>query len=234
VSTVASLRSQAGDPATAPSARPAIRRVTLAAQIVAHVRDLVLTGALPAGSRIIEGELCAALGVSRTPLREALKTLAGEGLVDLFPARGAVVHAITRAQARDLLEVVTGLEGIAGRLACARAGDAEIDGLAALHAEMVRHYERRDRLAYYKANLDIHDGIVALSHNPELVGLHRQVSARLKLVRFTGSSHPEQWQAAVAEHAAMMQALSARDADRLGVLMREHMRLIWDRVQERI
>ena len=211
-----------------------IRRVTLHDQIVSRVRDLILQGTLAPGSRIVEVSLCVQLGVSRTPLREALKTLAGEGLIDFAPGRGAVVHTISMQQAQNILEVLTGIEAVAGRYAAIRATDAEIAELRHMHEDMCRCFERRDRLAYYKINLDIHARIGELSHNPELVALHRNYSARVKRLRFSGSSTLEMWQAAIAEHEAMIAALEARDAGALAEVLRNHMRLIWERLQRQI
>jgi DNA-binding GntR family transcriptional regulator len=212
----------------------AIRRFTLHDQIVSRVRDLILQGTLVPGSRIVEGTLGRELGVSRTPLREALKTLAGEGLIDFAPGRGAVVHAISARQAQDILEVLTGLEAVAGRHAAVRATDAEISELRRMHNEMVACFDRRDRLAYYKINFEIHARIGELSHNPELIALHRQYSARVKRLRFSGSATVEKWQAAIAEHEAMIVALEARDANALADVLRDHMRLIWERLRHLI
>lgn len=214
----------------APSA-DAIRRVTLHEQIVTRVRDMIIQGTLAPGSRVVEGSLGASLGVSRTPLREALKTLAGEGLIDVLPGRGAVVHRNTPAQARDILEVLMGIEAVAARLATKRATDAEIAELRRRHDAMCGHHARRDRLAYYKANLEIHARIGELSHNPELIALHRQYSARVERLRYSGSSTQAMWDAAVAEHEAMIAALEARDAHRFADVVRDHMRLIWERLQ---
>jgi DNA-binding GntR family transcriptional regulator len=209
-----------------------IKRVTLHDQIVSRVRDLIIQGTLQPGARIVEGTLGAELGVSRTPLREALKTLAGEGLIEFAAGRGAVVYQMTARQARDTLEVLTGLEAVAGRLAAVRATDDEITELRRMHEDMRTAFERHDRLAYYKKNLEIHARIGELSHNPELITLHRQYSARVQRLRFSGSSTAPKWEAAMAEHEAMIKALEARDAGRLADVLRDHMRLIWERLED--
>jgi DNA-binding GntR family transcriptional regulator len=209
-----------------------IRRITLHEQIVARVRDMIIDGSLAPGSRIVETALGAQLGVSRTPLREALKTLASEGLIDVQPGRGAIVHRDTPDQARDVLEVLMGIEAVAARLATVRASDDEIAEVRALHETMRRHFQRGERLAYYKLNLEIHARIGALSHNPELVALHKQYRARVERLRYSGSATHGMWLAAMAEHDAMIDALEARDADRLAEVVRDHMRLIWERLKE--
>jgi DNA-binding GntR family transcriptional regulator len=219
-------------PHALPGRIEAVHRETLASQIADRLRDLVLEGALTPGSRVVEGDLGRRLGVSRTPLREALKLLAGEGLIDLVPARGAVVHRITREQARNLLEVVTGLEAVAAPLACERASAAAIADVRRLNDRMEHHHRLGERLAYCKVNLEIHAAIVALSANPELIKLHASHSARLKLFRFAGHAEPRQWAEAMAQHREMMEALEARDAVRLGALLTAHKSLIWERVRD--
>ncbi len=206
------------------------RRLTLAGQIADHVRDLVLEGSLRPGSRVVEAELGRRLGVSRTPLREALKLLAGEGLIDIVPSRGAVVHKINAEQARHLLEIVTGLEALAAPLACMRGMDEEIDAIQRLHLRLEQHFNAGERLEYYKVNLAVHGAIVQAAHNPELSALHGRFSARLKLIRFSGASKPEQWRRAVDEHKAIAEALAARDGQRLARLLTNHLELIWERV----
>ncbi|MDP4026865.1 GntR family transcriptional regulator [Methylobacterium sp. NEAU 140] len=207
-----------------------VSRRTLHDEVVGRIRDMIIEGHLPTGSRIHEGQLGARLGISRTPLREALKFLASEGLIDLVPGRGAVVRTLTRVDVRDLLEVLTALESSAGRSACARASEAEIAGVRRLHDAMMEFYARRDRLEYYKLNQAIHSAIAALSGNAYLAQVHETIQQRLRRIRFLGNQGPEKWSAAVAEHEAMIAALEARDGEALATVLTEHLRRTWDRV----
>src|SRR3954466_15807465 len=95
-------------------------------EVVGRIRDILLDGEIPPGARIPERELCDRLQISRTPLREALKVLAAEGLVQLLPHRGSRAAKLTDQDMRDLFEVCQGLEALAGELACERITDAEI------------------------------------------------------------------------------------------------------------
>ena len=106
--------------------------------VLGRLRDFVVEGHLPSGARIPERELCARFAVSRTPLREALKVLAAEGLVELLPNRGARVRAFTEAGIRHLFEVIAGLDFVAGRLACVRISDEDIAAVERLHLDMAR------------------------------------------------------------------------------------------------
>ena len=220
--------------ASAVTGRPSLplRRLRLADQLVEHVRDLITHDALQPGSRIVEGALCARLGVSRTPLREALKTLEGEGLIDFVPSRGAVVRQANREELHNLLEVLTGVEAFAGRLACERATAAEIAAIVELHAQMERDYAAADRPAYFAGNIAIHTAIVTAAHNPELTLIHSQLSARSHRLRYSYSSSREDWLAAMGEHRLMIAALERRDGPGLADVLRRHIGFVWARLTQ--
>jgi DNA-binding GntR family transcriptional regulator len=207
---------------------------TLHDEVIARVRDLIIEGELPAGSRINESDLGPRLGVSRTPLREAIRTLASEGLVELVPRRGAIVRKFALEDVQALLESIGILESAAARLACERASDAEIAEVKALHDAMMARYAARERLAYFKLNQAIHSAIVRLSHNPALTELHERLQARLKRIRYIGNEAPAKWAGAVKEHQLMIRALVARDADALANALSLHMEQTLVRVADRI
>ncbi|MFB9791833.1 GntR family transcriptional regulator [Shinella granuli] len=209
-----------------------IRRTALHDTLVGRLRDMIIEGHLSPGTRLNEGQLGQMLGVSRTPLREAIKYLASEGLVELVPSRGAVVKRFGAKDVKDMLSVLATLEELAGRLACASARDEEIAEIRALHDRMVRHYKAGDRLEYYKLNQAIHTRIVAISGNAALAEVHGMLQTRLKRIRFVGHEGPEKWAAAVGEHEEMVAALEARDADRLSEVLGRHLKKAWERVSE--
>ncbi len=214
--------------------RGPIARPTLHDAIVARVRDMVIEGELAPGTRLHEGNLGKLLGVSRTPLREALKFLVSEGLLELSPGRGAVVRQFTAKDVHDSLIVLGNLEGLAGRLACANATDAEIREVRQLHDRMMDMYEKRDRLPYFKLNQAIHSAILRLTKNEALVSVHGVLQARLKRIRYIGNEGPEKWAGAVADHEEIINALEARDAERLSTILTSHMEKTWERVRNAI
>ncbi|WP_027348978.1 GntR family transcriptional regulator [Halotalea alkalilenta] len=211
-----------------------ISRNTLHDAITERIRDMIIEGELVQGERIYEGPLCEQLGVSRTPLREALRFLASEGLVELTPNRGASVRRFSAQDIEDMLVVIRAMEELAGKIACEKASDAEIAEVRALHEEMLGYYRNQDRLAYYKANQSIHSSIVRLSHNATLVHAHAGLQSRLKRIRFIGHSGADKWAAAVEEHERMITALEARDADGLIQALGSHLTNAWLRVQDKI
>jgi DNA-binding GntR family transcriptional regulator len=201
----------------------ALARRVLHEAVADRLRELIIEGALAPGEHLNERVLCGELQVSRTPLREAFRTLAGEGIVELLPNRGAAVAALSRADVEHAFELMGALEGLAGELAAQRATPAEIDEIRALHFEMLAAHARRDLPAYYRVNREIHQRIAACARNPLLAATHGRLNARLQALRFRSNLNPDKWDAAVAEHGLMVDALAARDGARLGAVLRAHL-----------
>jgi DNA-binding GntR family transcriptional regulator len=193
-------------------------------EVVNRIRAILLDGEITPGARIPERDLCERLQISRTPLREALKVLAAEGLVQLLPNRGARAARFTDKDMRDLFEVCQGLEALAGELACERITDAEIGEIAAAHAAMARHYRDGDLIQYYRCNRAIHEAIVAAARNPALTGLYNSVTARIRRARYVTPMTPDRWALALREHEAILNALERRDGVGLAHILRTHLR----------
>lgn len=204
----------------------------LTQQVATKLRDLIVQDELKAGERIRERDLAERLAVSRTPLREALKVLATEGLIELSPHRGAVVADPDLEKIRDLLELLGGIEALAGELAAARASDEEIGEIRALHYEMLAAYARKDRLEYFKANQAIHAAIVAACGNSAITDEHKRINARLYRVRYRSNLRNKNWHTAVDEHGEILEALEKRDSDRLSKILRAHLGSTWAKVSE--
>jgi DNA-binding GntR family transcriptional regulator len=200
-----------------------IARRTLHDEVLERLRDLIIEGRLAPGTRINEVQVGALLGVSRTPLREAIKTLAREGLVVNLPSRGAVVRRFSVSDVVQILEVLKAMEQLAARLVCAHADDAAIAHINELHRRMMGLYKRRKRLEYFKLNQAIHTAIVQASGNAALAETHQLLQARIRRVRYIGNEGPVKWAGAVAEHEEMIEALAERDGERLAAVMGKHL-----------
>jgi len=195
----------------------AIPRAALHEQVAQQLRQMLVEGQIAPGAKLNERELSEVLQVSRTPLREAIKMLAAEGLAELLPNRGAIALQLTRADVLNTFEVMAGLEGQSGELAAQRITEAELNNIKALHFEMLAAYTRQDLSAYYRLNSEIHRAINAAAKNPVLTATYNQVNARLQALRFRSNQDGDKWSRAVQEHGAMVAALEARD----GAAMRE-------------
>lgn len=225
-------RDTAGQDSTSGNSRPArgagraaplSRRVPFAHQVADLLRDRIIRGDMPPGERIVERALCELLAVSRTPLREALKLLEVEGLVELSQNRGARIMSFTPEEARNLFEVIAGLEGLAAELATARMSPPERDALDALHARMLAHYRAEDKDPYFDLNSTIHDTVVRLSGNPVLVATHATLMLRARRGRYMAILNPERWAESVSEHEALMAAFHDRDAEAASRVWRRHL-----------
>lgn len=200
-----------------------IKRPSLHEELVDRLRNLVVEDVLKPGEKVPEKELCASFGVSRTPLREALKVLASEGFVVLQANRGARVAAVTRQELEDTFPVIARLEQLAGELACEHLSASGLSWIEERHDAMVKAFQARDRQAYFQANQDIHQALIRGSANEILENHHKLLAARVRRARFMANLSDDRWAQAIDEHERMMEKLRARDAEGLGQLMKLHM-----------
>ena len=197
---------------------------SLHADIVNQLRDFIVEGHLAPGTRIPERELCDRFDISRTPLREALKVLAAEGLIELLPNRGARVRQFSEADIRSLFEVISGLDFVAGRLACARITDDAIAAVETMHLEMYTHYLRRELADYFRVNQKIHQAIVDAAANPVLSANYANLNSIVRRLRYSANLvRRDRLGEAMREHEQIVDALRRRSADELGLLMFQHM-----------
>ena len=198
-------------------------RASLHGQVAQRLRQMLVENRIKPGAKLNERELSNELNVSRTPLREAIKMLAVEGLVELLANRGAIAVELTEQDVRNTFEVMAGLEAQSGELAAMRITDDELTEIKAMHYEMLAAYTRQDLPAYYRLNADIHSAINTAAKNPVLTTTYKQVNARLQALRFRSNQDGEKWQAAVKEHEQMISALIARDALAMRKVLTSHL-----------
>lgn len=208
-----------------------IKRVSLHEEVLARTRELIVEGTWQPGAVIPEMEISAALRVSRTPVREALKVLAAEGLVEVSPRQGAVIKVVEAREAREIMTLTGELEAIAARLACRNASDAAIRRIAKLHDQMVAAFEERRRRPYFEANQAIHKAIVEAGGNSVLTGIHATLMGRMRRVRYACTNQPDNWHGALEEHEQILTALRERDGDLLADILVRHMGAGWRRVE---
>lgn len=201
---------------------PVLRRL-LHEEAADRIRDLIVQGQLAPGTRLNERLLTAQFGLSRTPLREAFKVLATEGLVELLPNRGAIVSQIDAERLAQTLAVMGALEALAGEFACLNATEAQLNEIRALHYEMLAHHARGDLAGYFKFNQAIHLKIVKYSGNAVLHTTYRQMNGYVRRARYMANLSRERWDAAIGEHNEILAALGARDAKRLKALLSDHL-----------
>jgi len=200
-----------------------IPRAALHEQVAMRLRQMLVENRIPPGAKLNERELAEVLRVSRTPLREAIKMLAAEGLVELVPNRGAIAVSLSETDVLNTFEVMAGLEAMSGELAAQRITDEELAEIKAMHFEMLAAYTRSDLSNYYRLNAQIHAAINAAAKNPVLTTTYNHVNARLQALRFRSNQDGEKWKRAVAEHEKMIDALQARDSAAIRHALLEHL-----------
>ncbi len=200
-----------------------IPRASLHEQVAQRLRQMLVENQIAPGAKLNERELSEVLQVSRTPLREAIKMLAAEGLVELLPNRGAIAVELTEEDVLNTFEVMAGLEAMSGELAAQRITDAELAEIRAMHYEMLAAYTRRDLPAYYRLNAQIHGAINHAAKNSVLTATYNQVNARLQALRFRSNQDEAKWKQAMAEHDRMIDALGRRDAGAMRKVLAEHL-----------
>lgn len=208
-------------PATA--AAPAAEQRLLHETVLERLRDLIVQGELAPDTKLNERVLSEQLGISRTPLREAIKSLASEGLVELLPNRGARVAALEPGKVKEIFAVMGALEALAGELACANAREADIVEIRALHYEMLAYHARRDLANYFRCNQAIHMKLLECTGNATLADVYRGLNAHARRARYIANLSRERWDNAVREHEEILAALVARDGARLKTLLRDHL-----------
>src|ERR1700744_3810569 len=211
---------------TVPAATADREDQSLHDEILIRLRDHIVEGNIPDGGRIPERQLCEMLGISRTPLREALKVLAAEGLIELLPNRGARVKQLSERDLADLFDVMGGLEATAGRLACENISDAEIAEVERLHYEMYGFYLHRDMHGYFRVNQLIHQKIVEASRNAALLSTYASFAGRIRRIRYSANfaRKRERWGEAMREHEAILEALRRRAGSELADILFAHLR----------
>ena len=211
-----------------------IRRAALHEQVAQRLRQMLVESRIAPGAKLNERELAEILQVSRTPLREAIKMLAAEGLVELLPNRGAIAISLNETDVRNTFEVMAGLEALSGELAAQRITDAELAEIKAMHFEMMAAFTRRDLSNYYRINALIHNAINAAAKNPVLAMTYNQVNARLQALRFRSNQDDEKWGQAAREHEKMIDALAAHDSAAMREVLLLHLNEKMDVVLEQL
>jgi len=216
----------------ATAGQPPIVRRTLHDEVAEQLRQLIISGELPPGQKVPEALLSERFGVSRTPMREALKVLASENFVQLLPNRGAIVARLTRQEIDELFPVMGALEALAGELACQNLKLKDLAHIRKLHEQMVACHAKDDWPGYARHNRAIHEQIFAMAGNATLTALYQQLLMRIRNVRFVAKSSPEGWRAAIQDHEDMIRALEQRDGPSLARTLRMHLRHKADVVEE--
>jgi len=191
---------------------------------VAHwIREMIRKGDLNKGDRIIEKDLCASFGISRTPLREALRCLTSEGLIRIVPHRGAYVAEPSMDEIREMFEVMKLLEGNCAAMAAEKISESDLVKLEKLHEKLEKHYKANQHEKYLDVNQKFHTMLQEMAGNKVLNDVVNGLRQKIVLYRYRQLYQADRFEASIREHRAIMDALRRRDPAASESLMREHL-----------
>ncbi|MDF1726451.1 MAG: GntR family transcriptional regulator [Sulfitobacter sp.] len=183
---------------------------TLAEQIAMRLRRDILRGKLPPGKSVKERDIAADMGVSRTPIREAIRILSQEGLVELRPSRSPIVAIANYTEVAEQTEVLIELEKLSAQLACKNATDAQIDHIAGIVRYMSDNFDDSDPLDMFEIDMTFHTAIAAASGNRALAETHGTFLRRLWRARYLSARQRRNRERVVGQHTQILEALRAR------------------------
>ena len=183
----------------------------LAEQLAAQLRREILRGKFPPGASIKERDNAAELGVSRTPMREAIRILAKEGLLVLRPSRSPIVAQPTFKQVSDAVDVLLALEYLSVEQACINATEEDLAEIHRIEADFAEKYDSLDPLDLFEIDMAFHKAIVKASHNDALLETYNSYLERLWRARYLSAIQKRNRDRAVSQHTAILNALETRD-----------------------
>lgn len=204
------------------SSPPAAIRAPLHDGVVERLREMIIRGELQPGDHVSEMDLVQRFGVSRTPLREALKLLAAEGLVEIRPHRGAVISQVSLEELSETFALMSALEEMTGPLVCERVSNVDLRMLEAIVEEMEMQHETANLMHYFELNMQFHHAIVGIAGNRVLARVYSDLFGKLQRARYRVNFDNERWQASSAEHRWIMEAMAARNGGELGRRLKQH------------
>ena len=204
-----------------------IASAALYEQVADRLRARIYDGLMPPGATIDESALCALFGISRTPLREALKVLDREGLVELVPRRGCVVRSLSLEELSELFPIVAVLEGLCAREAVKNSTPEDLAEIEAMHRRLEECAAADDVDAFYDQNHRIHDAIQSLAGNRWLRRVTTDLRRILRLARHEQLKRPGRLKASLEEHRGLLEAFREKDPDRADQRMQEHLCNQW-------
>lgn len=200
-----------------------VQRSSLAQQAAHLLREQIYNHQLLPGQRLDETQLADRLGISRTPLREALKVLSTEGLIDLRTHKGCYVTELALNDLEEIFPIMALLEGMVASEAAAKASPSQLKKLDELHDKLERHAAAGQIDRYYEANYVFHETLQQIAGNRWLQGVIDDLRKLLKLSRHRSLKLEGRLDASLAEHRALMQALHDGKAEEAEKIMRQHL-----------
>lgn len=205
-------------------------------KIADKIRTDIIKGVFKSGERLVEPKLAKNLGISRTPIREALRQLEGEGFIEIVPRRGAIVKELTIKDIDDLYAIKANLEGLAARQATVNLTEEELESLIMINKKFREIAEKNPEVTdeYMKDNIDFHNIFIGASRNDRLVDILDGLSKNFQRLKTMLVSDSGRAAMAAKEHKAIIDAFVSRDPDEAEKSVRNHIISGWEYLKERI
>jgi DNA-binding GntR family transcriptional regulator len=209
-----------------------IEKKTLHEEIANNLKELIMSGELQEGDKIKEDELCSSMGISKTPLREALRVLSVEGLIKLVPNRGSFVSTPTFEEIREMFDVMSVLEGICARAAVKKMSAKDLAALEKLHDKLEKNFKRRAQREYIRINNQFHAFVQELAGNRTLNQIVNGLRQKILLYRYQSLNLPERFEQSIQEHRDLIKAFRKKDSKKVETLMRRHLKKQCDALEK--
>lgn len=209
-----------------------IEKKTLHEEIANNLRELIMSGALQEGDKIKEDALCNSMGISKTPLREALRVLSVEGLIKLVPNRGSFVSTPTFEEIREMFDVMSVLEGICARAAAEKMSAKDLTTLEKLHNKLEKNFKRKAQREYIRINNQYHAFVQELAGNRTLNQIVNGLRQKILLYRYQSLNLPERFEQSIQEHRELIEAFRKKDSKKAETLMRRHLKTQCDALEK--
>jgi len=202
----------------------AIQKKTLHEEIADNLREMIMSGELREGDKIKENVLCDMMGISKTPLREALRVLSAEGLIRLVPNRGSYVTTPTFEEIKEMFDVMRVLEGVCARAAVEKMRDRDLSKLEKLHQKLEKNFRRKDQKEYIHQNNLYHAFVQELAGNKTLNQIVNGLRQKILLYRFQSLNLPGRFEQSIQEHRSLLAAFRDKDPKKAEMLMKSHLK----------
>lgn len=200
----------------------AFQNRSLVEVIFRQMEGMILSGSFQPGERINESRIATLLGVSRAPIREALRLLASTGILEIRANRGMFVHDIQPREVDELYDIRAALDTLVGERAAALIREEQLPGLEKWMREMALHVEANDVGAYYRANINFHTAIVEITGNENLLSMYEGICKRMSLFRKASLSIPGRLSDSLQKHRKIVEAITSKDPAKAGNVLRHH------------
>ena len=209
-----------------------IEKKTLHEEIANNLRELIMSGELQEGHKIKEDELCSSMGISKTPLREALRVLSVEGLIKLVPNRGSFVSTPTFEEIREMFDVMSVLEGICARAAAEKMNAKDLAALEKLHNNLEKNFKHRAQREYIRINNQFHSFVQEMAGNRTLNQIVNGLRQKILLYRYQSLNLPERFEQSIQEHRDLIEAFRKKESKKAETLMRRHLKKQCDALEK--